>query len=189
MIHYIGLDFEATGSEPWGSDLPIEIGISSWGGETGFDVNLESRIGGWQWGTDGEWNDRTVPIHHIEPADLVKAPPVWQVDITMAAALLRQGLGSRMWNIVVGWNVAGYDRQFITRWFPNLNRLFSYRTLDLNAVIYSKVEDEKGYEALKREAKSYAQERMTVVGATGDWHSALYDARASMYALEFLRGQ
>lgn len=183
MINYIGLDFEASGSNPWGEHVPIQIGIALNTNENEFKP-FQSYIGKWDW-NQFEWNLEAEKVHNI-PRDIIdRAPPVWVVDIE-AAAWLIQNLGhtSRMWNIPVGWNIAGYDRQFITRWMPNLNRLLSYRTVDLNALCLAKAEQsESAYKDIKRKVKVYAQK--TIGGP--DWHDALYDAKAALHSLHALR--
>lgn len=99
-----------------------------------------------------------------------------------------------MFTVPLGWNVAGFDRQFITRHFPNLNRLLSYRSVDLNSLIFEQVSSEKEYNGLKEAAKQYAakamKERAFVMMESEEekWHDATYDAEASWYAFEFLRG-
>jgi DNA polymerase III epsilon subunit-like protein len=186
-IRYIGLDFETSGTDPWGDAVPIQIGIATWASSSDrpFDTHFEALIGKWVWGVDATWDEESFAIHGITQDELAKARFVWQVDILAAASLIEAGLGSRMWNVMVGWNVAGFDRQFITRWMPNLNRLFSYRTVDLNALVFARAgTDEQAYKKLKEASKVYAAERM---GGITDWHDALYDAQAALHSFEFLR--
>lgn len=183
-IRYIGLDFEATGSDPWKGNVPIQIGLT-----TGYD-DYVSLIGGW--GIFGaqtsqyEWSEEAFGVHGITREEVYAAPPVWVVDIEAAAFLIDQvGYKNRMFTVPVGWNVAGYDRQFITRWMPNLDRLLSYRTVDLNALVFAKAGgDEGAYVGWKKQAKDYAEAR---VG--GKRHNALVDARAALYEFEFLSGR
>lgn len=74
--------------------------------------------------------------------------------------------------------------QFITRWMPNLNRLLSYRSVDLNALVYAKAGTNEGaYMGWKKEAKRYADDR---VGGDKLRHNALYDAKAALFEFEFL---
>lgn len=186
MIRYIGLDFEASGTNPWGKHMPIEIGLACV-----VDGRLESvnmRIGKWQWGAQGvEWDEDAYKVHQISKEDLEGCPPVGHVDILAAAWLLERGLSNRMWNVTVGWNVAGYDRQFVTRHMPALNSILSYRTADLNALIFAVAENESAYNNIKKAAKAAAVEGMP----EGDvnWHNAEFDAVASLKAFDWLRAR
>lgn len=176
-IRYIGLDFETSGTDPWGDAVPIQLGM--WAA----DVPFARDIGRWDW-SEFTWSEESFAIHGITKEVLASAPPVWQVDIRAANFLLDRDMGSRMWNVIVGWNVAGFDRQFITRWMPNLNRLLSYRTVDLNALVFAKAGDNEGaYQDIKVHAKGYAADK---IGGPENWHDAAYDARAAIYSLEFL---
>lgn len=191
-IRYIGLDFESSGSDPWGKHVPIQIGMAVHGSgrvdqEPSDDRTFESLIGGW--GTFGaqtsqyEWSEEAYKVHGIEKEAVYAAPPVWAVDIQAAAWLLNlYGHGNRMWNITVGWNVAGFDRQFITRWFPNLNKLLSYRTVDLNALVFARAKTEVEYNKLKGQAKAYADK----FNPAGKRHDALVDAKAALHERLFL---
>ena len=174
----IGLDFEASGSDPWQKHVPIQIGVAL---EDGSE--FESLIGGWRW-HEFEWSQEAEGVHSITQAELEQAEPAWKVDIRLAAWLLDR-VGSRMWNIPVGWNVAGYDRQFITRWMPNVNRLLSYRSIDLGALCFMLGKGESGYNRYKREAKEYSLEKMQL--AEDAFHNALVDARSALYCYEYLR--
>jgi hypothetical protein len=182
MIRYIGLDFESSGTDPWGNHVPIQLGIAAELVD-GHGMEYVELIGKWDW-SQYEWSAEAADVHKIDRDLLNSAYPAWQVDIVAAAILLDEGLGSsRMWNVIVGWNVAGFDRQFITRWFPNLNRILSYRTVDLNAIVFSMAEgEEKEYNKIKKAAKNYAQEKLG-----GDaWHNALFDAKAALLSFEYL---
>lgn len=172
----IGLDFEASGSDPWEKHVPIQIGMVIGTEQYG------ALIGGWDWNT-WEWNTHAATVHNITKEQLAAAEPVWKVDLRVAGWMLDR-VGSRMWNIPVGWNVAGYDRQFITRWMPNVNRLLSYRSVDLGALAFALGGDEKGYAWWKRAAKNYAANK---TGYTEDRrHDAVVDAACAVWEYEFL---
>lgn len=180
-IKYIGLDFEASGSNPWGNHVPIQIGMS-FHGISDVEATFESLIGGWSW-SEYEWNQEAFGVHGILVEALAAAPPVWVVDIAAAAWLIEQvGHSNRMWNITVGWNVAGYDRQFVTRWMPNLNRILSYRTFDLNTLVFAGSSDEARHKALKNKAKAYADK----FNPGGKRHDALVDAQAALHEMDYL---
>lgn len=184
-IKYIGLDFEASGSNPWDGNVPIQLGISM---KEGSElVNYQTLIGGWDW-KEFEWNEEAYGVHGIAQETLIGAPPVWAADIDAAAWLInKRGHSGRMWNVCVGWNVAGYDRQFITRWMPNLNRLLSYRNVDLNSLVFALAGQSEGdYKAIKNESKKYAREELERLGVDEGWHDALYDAQAALFSFDYL---
>lgn len=184
-IRYIGLDFESSGSDPWGKHVPIQIGLAMDTYEGAPMATFEALIGGWKW-TEWEWSEEAAQVHNLHKDDIGKSDPVWVVDIRAAEWLLRQvGHGNRMWNITVGWNVAGFDRQFVTRWMPNLNRLLSYRTVDLNALVFARSLTEADYSLWKRQAKEYADK----FNPDGERHDALVDARAALLERKFLVGE
>jgi len=191
MIRYIGLDFETSTADAWGDAVPIEIGIA-------YNLNRGERpeddyyqvhnlrIGRWDWKVAG-WDPESAAVHGITKEELEGEPPVWQVDAKLSAAMLFDGFTSnRMNNIAVGWNVAGFDRQFITRWFPYLDKVFSYRTFDLNVLCFAIAGSDEGmYNKVKREAKKYAQGK---IGQKANWHQAGYDAHAALHSMQYLLG-
>jgi oligoribonuclease (3'-5' exoribonuclease) len=192
VIRYIGLDFESSGSDPWGRHAPIQIGMSVWASSSGrpFDDNFESLIGGWHFGKNGdyEWSEEAYGVHGIPIQDVQRgsgAPSLHEADVRAAAWMYDNNLKGRMWNVTVGWNVAGFDRQFITRHMPNLNRLLSYRTVDLNAIIFATASNEEHFKNLKGKAKAYANEKMRITEKQR--HDALTDARAALHEFEYLR--
>lgn len=181
-ISYVGLDFETTGTDPWGLAAPIQLGIALPSGYLRTEL-----IGRWDW-NKYEWNKVSEEIHKIPKEEIDKAPPVWQVDILMAADLIEANLGSRMFTVAVGWNVGSFDRQFITRHMPALNRVLSYRNADLNSMLFALVDNEKEYESLKHTSKEYAAEKVkTKFNLDENWHDAGYDAAAALFSLEFLQ--
>lgn len=98
-IFYLGMDFEATGSDPWDKSVPVQIGIT-----TGTE-HFESLMGGWDW-NEWDWNEEAANVHKIPRETIDKADPVWKVDIRVAAWLLDQGWRNRMFTVPVGFNVA-----------------------------------------------------------------------------------
>lgn len=185
-IQYVGCDFETTGTDPWGLAAPIQIGLALPSGYKRTEL-----IGKWKW-DEYEWNEVSESIHKIPQAEIDKARPAWQVDILLAADLLTQlKKADRMWTVAVGWNVGGFDRQFITRHFPALNKVLSYRCADLNSAIFALVgTSEKDYAKLKEEAKAFAasklkEENLRLMIDVGP-HDAGYDAREALWAFYYL---
>ena len=185
-IKYIGLDFETSGSNPWDKNVPIQLGMHAWETARGYDTSFYSLIGRWSW-SEFEWNEKASTIHNIPIAELATAPPISVVDIQAANWIIHEiGYSNRMNVIPVGWNVGGFDRQFITRWMPNLNSLLSYRTVDLNSLVFVLAGDsEKAYKDYKRAAKDYANGKLLIDEVNR--HDALVDAKAALHEFAFLR--
>lgn len=178
MITYIGMDFEASGDKPWQGSVPVQIGFAL---EDGYERT--ELIGGWDW-NEWDWNEVAAGIHNISQETLATANPAWKVDILLAADLMDRIGKSKMFNVCVGWNVAGYDRQFILRWFPSLNRILSYRNLDLNSLVFRAAGySEKRYNDIKTAAKEYAAQELQREAA---WHDAGYDAAAALKSMKYL---
>lgn len=180
MIQYVGLDFETSGTEPWGKTVPIQIGLSVGDGD-----DFASYIGRWDW-SQYEWDPESAEVHKISQDTLKMAPAPFYVDIFASYWLVQKlGTNARMWTIPVGFNVAGFDRQFVSRWFPNLNKLLSYRSVDLNAILFFQAGRSEGkYVHLKKDIKRRAAENMPVhdVGE----HNAGYDAALAFEVLRLL---
>lgn len=182
-IVLLGLDFETTGTDPWGDPpaAPIQIGIFV----PHANLRLEYLIGKWDW-EEYEWSAISESIHGFSQDEIDKAEPAWKVDARIASQLF-DVLGSRMFNVPVGWNVASFDRQFVIRHMPLLNQLLSYRSLDLNSAIFTIAKDEGEFNKIKVASKKYAEAKMKAEGDNVRWHHALTDAVASIYALDYIR--
>ena len=176
----VGLDFETSAGDV-DIGAPIQIGI------TVGDQNFVSDIGGWKFddSTKFRWSEKAAKVHNITQERLNKAPDIFEVDIFATAWLLPLIQGYQRMNVIaVGWNVGSFDRQLVYRNMPNLNKILSYRTLDLNTVCFftAKVLGDS-FEKIKKQSKQYSEASLTEAAA---WHDALYDAKAGMYQLEYL---
>jgi DNA polymerase III epsilon subunit-like protein len=199
--HLIGLDFETSGTDHEES-APIQIGLANRDGEV-----MVSLVGGWKWlgewrGMEKayEWNERSFEIHRIERDRLASAPPAAEVDREAARFVTSSYKGVRSnWVVAVGWNVAGFDLPFLRKHFPKTQRNMSYRSIDLNAIVFAVTEsgltrptgEAWTYKALKGFVKNAAAERVAAESDFFDgaeWHDAGYDALASLYAYDALRG-
>lgn len=97
--------------------------------------------------------------------------------------------------IPVGWNVAGFDMPYIKREMPELAQMFHYRSVDLGAVCYTLSEVFKpagiwDYKDLKESSKLHAEAEFQKYfpDREGTWHDAGYDAMASLFSWDFLKG-
>lgn len=185
---YIGIDFETTGTD-FETSVPIEFGMATeWG-------NVHERlIGGWDW-NDRPWSAEAEGIHKISQDDLRLARPADWIDKDFVDWVhLMVGADPKR-IIAVGWNVASFDLPFLRRYLPQTSKAISYRTVDLNAIVFAIVEAELRdaygepwtYYGLKDHLKREAADR--IEGETGTdqaWHRAGYDALASIYAFDEL---
>lgn len=185
-IIFIGLDFETSAGDVV-VGAPIQIGLSVKRSlEGGYDTQAWY-IGGWDWKSgEYKWDEGSAKIHNIPQSTLETADNVFEVDVFASAWLLPYVKGyERMNRIAVQWNVGSFDRQFVSKHMPCLNRILSYRTLDLNSVCFFLANRlGESFENLKRKAKEYAQE---VVGAEA-WHDAGFDAVTGLVQFDYLSG-
>lgn len=191
----IGLDFETSGTDPWHECYPIQLGIyiantdeqKAFFVEPVFELNMYIS---WDWNLF-KWDEDSEAVHGISKSSLQGHYNVKHTDIVAAASLIQSGLlGARMNNLIVGWNVGSFDRQIISRWFPALDSVLSRRTIDLNSLCFERsyAGGDKSFKKLKRRAKEYAEEKLSIYlpHYEGSWHDALYDAAAAVYSFEFL---
>jgi oligoribonuclease (3'-5' exoribonuclease) len=91
--------------------------------------------------------------------------------------------------IAVGWNVGGFDLQFIKDQFPVLEQRLHYRHVDLNSLSYlTAVVLQKDVNKIKKEAKTYAAlsiRSLPEFQGVDDWHDAGYDSMASLYEYQY----
>ena len=196
---FLGLDFETSGADIDDGAVPIQVGIASF--PFGDAEVFVRDIGSWNWtdepwvddhvgGRLATWSEDAYDVHRIPRERLRAAPSAGLVDVWAAAEVERiAGNVPRPWRNVVGWNVAGFDLAFAKRFMPETMKKLSYRTVDLNAIVFSIAGDSVGdYHDVKKEAKDYAAAEVAATGLfDGDqWHDAGYDALAALYAFEYL---
>lgn len=189
----IGLDFETSGSDINDGAVPIQLGLAVINEDepySGFQVT-SLLIGGWQWGKDATWSEEAEEVHRISKADLEGIEPARIIDIRLAHWLVRtaRATGQRMWNIPVGWNVAGFDMPFVRKYLPTVGSLLSYRTVDLNALVFALSQGHVSeFKRIKAQVKVGAADYLSTMGIEGQWHDAGYDAAASLAAYHELTG-
>lgn len=178
----IGLDFETSAGDTK-ILAPIQIGI------TYQDQDYEAIIGNWKFDDSQavRWSEGAAKIHNI-PRDVCEgldpAQKLFNVDVYSSAWLLPLVESTpRMNRVLVGWNVGSFDRRIVADWFPVLNQVLSYRTLDLNTVCYFTADLLNGsYEAIKKTVKAKAAEAL----GEEKWHDALFDAKAGLLTYQYL---
>lgn len=193
---FFGLDFETSGTNPE-EHAPIQVGVA-----TLSEVFVRD-IGKWNWHDDpwtsdtfashrlAKWDPEAEAIHGITKERLKGAMSSYVVDGQTADWV--RDLGShRAGRIAVGWNVASFDFAFLRKWLPETASEMSYRSVDLNAVVFHITHTtEWKYNDLKDHVKGLAAHRIQDLGIYADnrplWHDAGYDAIASLLAWEELK--
>jgi len=183
---FIGLDFETSGVSHEMS-APIEFGIA-----TADGLMHDSLIGGWKWKHELTalnalpferryiWSDEAEDIHGLSTNDLVGQATPSAVDDDMTG-FIRRNVGYEPKKIIaVGWNVAAFDFPFMREYLPKTADSMSYRSVDLNALLFGITQ--AGLTNPQGGEKRISEER----GLAAAWHSAGYDALASIYAYETL---
>jgi DNA polymerase III epsilon subunit-like protein len=178
-MKFVGVDLETSGIDHKTS-VPIQFGIAFQGINTWYAWDI-----GWDW-NQWEWNEEAAAIHNISKYRLEKAMDAKRVDSLIESFLDRNKIDGQRF-CMIGWNVAGFDRPFIEKHLPKTFSMFSYRTIDLNAICFAlAIPNVRSYDRVKRNSKEYALERMGNIEG-GTWHDAGFDALASLYSYEYLR--
>ncbi len=198
-----GLDFETSGTTHT-RHVPIQLGITS--------PNLITRswlIGGWDWwnectasyhhdccvpeGTKADWDARAFDVHGITQERL-KADGLPLREVTQQALDFIM-LTSRAWHgerKLVGWNVASFDVPFLRKYLPDVARILSYQSADLNAICFA-ISQAHGisYKGVKRDAQQWSDgmAQMNWEGADGRLHDAGYDSLLAVHAFNYLTGR
>ena len=139
------------------------------------------------------WDERAEQVHGIKMHKLEDAAPAASVDERLSAWVRKNSeYKDRTSRIFVGWNVAGFDVPFVREYLPKTAAEFSYRTVDLNAILHfivgvglvAPTGSVWSYDSLKAYVKTLAGE---ATKSKGGWHSAGFDAEASMHAFYVLQ--
>lgn len=190
---FVALDFETTGLDIEAGAYPIELGIAVGGTDIAWMIKADEHEG------DGVWSEKAAAVHGLTLQDIESyGEPTFVVEARAIAALADLGMFDvdQKDRIIVGWNVASFDLLFLKRWFPTLASLFSYRTVDLNAVCYAFEGAEHpevglwSFARVKDEAMVWAQQRYRAAfGEEARLHRAGVDAIVSLFAFEFLQAE
>lgn len=171
---FLGLDIECTGSDV-DKHAIIQIGIA---------CRHEGRIVWQAWDIGQQeyvWEQEALNVNKFTHERIKMGHPVESVDAYAASEIEKWRDGRSA--IAVGWNVAGFDIPFIKKAMPLTYDKLSYRTVDLNAIIFAaSLAGYGAYDKMKRRAKGYAEATLPAV----NWHDAGYDAAAGLASLEYL---
>lgn len=198
-LRFVGLDGEMTGS---GSREPsivaskkyqlIQIGLATMEmGERPGPVVLRpdtlkmyvSDIGFDMWNSQPQ----AMEVNKFTSERIKAGPAQEQVDWEANGWLdERLGAGKRDLH-AVGWNVGAFDMPFVHEYLPALGDRFSYRSVDLNSILYSMADTEDEYKELKGKAKTRAESALRALGIQSNFHDAGYDAANALMAFKYLR--
>lgn len=179
---FVGLDGEMSGTELSEGARLIQIGLAL--DNAAYTANINP----------GElsWDPEAEAVHKIPRESLPSEPNADVTDANAYSFLVSLGADPKRRNntIAVGWNVGSFDMPFVKETLPQLNSLFSRRTVDLNALCFAlDGKEENGMrvnaETWKKRSKEYAIEKI----GYEDAHNAGWDAKMSLYCFYYLREQ
>lgn len=179
-----GLEFAGVDIETTGSDIDAGAGICQIGVYLGGDnssIPNNSFVSDIRPHDGALVTDEALQINGFTRERFSRADSSLYVDLSLRDWLQSHGITGRTL-IAIGWNVGTFDLRFIKKFLPLTFELFSYRTIDLNAVCFT-IDPIHGVDKLKKRVKTYAK---NVIGSE-NWHDALYDAKASLIAWERLK--
>jgi len=183
---YIGLDGEMSGNDITKGSALIQIGTAIKKGDEVESIYYTFN----PLDPDMLWDDQAELVHKISKQEIENSPQdKYSVDSLLSEWLIINGINltNRMENIVVGWNVAGFDLPFIKKYLPNTFSFLSYRTLDLNALCFAlDGKDDKSAKLWKKESKDYAEQKCPPVPGYSQ-HNAGWDAVMALNCLDYLK--
>lgn len=180
---FIGLDIETTGSDVHKHGL-IQIGVFVPDGDFRGD-SFVSDVKPWP---GVEIDAEASKIHGITFERMMAAPESFEVDEQLAHWLEEHGIDHSNGH-VVGFNVGSFDMVFVRKYLPKTAARLSYRTVDLNAILFTIAEwhPSEPFRELKRRAKRWAEAEVTThFCRSPQWHDAGYDALASYECWRYL---
>ena len=202
LIRYVGLDGEMTGSGSrdrkriaFKEYQLIQIGLATMDAEpltkyhSGLVFKPETlRTFTSDIGYD-EWNSQpqAMEVNKFTSERIKAGPPQETVDRD-ASIFLDERFGEGVRDLhAVGWNVGSFDMPFVREYLPWIADRFSYRSVDLNSILFSVVDTDDQYKELKRKAKSGAEIILRQMGIQKNFHDAGYDAANALIAFKLLR--
>ena len=187
-LHFVGLDCETTGSHPKSGEVAsqtyqlIQIGLAVFDAE-GELQTFSSDVGYDEWNSEQEAMD----VNKFTPERIKAGPKASAVD-TKACEWLDAHVGTgKRGLLMVGLNVAGYDMPFVRQYLPKMADRFSYRSVDLNAIIFAQSSTDDDFREFKSMLKNDAVEMLKAEYMEPNWHDAQFDAAAALMMLRKLR--
>jgi len=205
---FIGLDLETSGTDINRGAVPIQLGLAHKDSD-GLMSWRSSMIGEWEWCkfdhewhasmTDCDkpsWSIKAEAIHGLLQERVDRSPNPWWASTGGADTIEKWCYDvPRIGRHIVGFNVAGFDLPFVRRYMRELADSLSYRTVDLNAVLFAIdqawIPSPSGgrwkYKTLKKVVKEAAAEKAaTHFDGEVRWHDAAFDAVAALYVWDDL---
>jgi len=169
-----GVDIETTGLDPDKHHRIIQIGIATDTHAFWRDIQPEGPI---------MIDPRALAVNKFTLTRIGKADHTSVVDRSLDKLLSSAGF-KRGDLTPVGWNVGGFDMQFINKELPLTAKYFHYRCVDLTALaIFYEVKTGKSYKDLKEDLKKKV---VSIFGSDNE-HDALWDAQAALVALRLFK--
>lgn len=170
-LEFAGLDIETTGSDIDAGAAIIQIGVYL-GGYAAYASDIAPHAG-------AVIVPEAMAVNKISQERMDAAPAASVVDEQLESWLISQGVEPRKL-VSIGWNVAGFDIPFVKKYLPRTFKFLSYRTVDLNAVVFT-LDPVRGQDRLKKQLKTWTEE-----GLDGTPHDALFDATSAMESWRIL---
>lgn len=194
-VTVFGLDGEMSAADLAAGGRLIQIGLAAHLGPDGTPdpapAVFSSLVNP---GPDLAWDDRAAAVHGYALADVHAAPPAADVDAAACSWLAAHALAGERRGIAVGFNVGAFDLPHLAAVLPRTARLFSRRTIDLNALCFTLDGLPYGgasapsWSGWKRMATTYAEREIAASAAHAQSaHDAGYDALLHLHAWRFLR--
>lgn len=194
---FFGLDGEMSAPDIASGGRLIQIGIAAHEGSSGEMLRgTETFCSLIYPGPEYAWSPRAEGVHGFTREQIDVAPKAEIVDEMlvnwMAACGVEEGK-ARGGVIAVGFNVGSFDLPHLEIVLPRTYRLFSRRTVDLNALCFTldgmphQGETPVKWSGWKRLAKTYAERVLHEAGAGGEEHDAGFDALIHLHGWRFLR--
>lgn len=176
---FIGLDIETSGTDVNVHSL-LQIGVYD-------SVSKDTFVADVRPPSDAVFHPEAMAVNGISQDRMQKAYLPGRIDEMLYEWLAVRGLiGNHVH--VIGFNVGSFDMLFVRKTFLVVGAKLSYRTVDLNSILFALDQAGVGdFDSLKHEAKAYGARHVTgPVGARG-WHDAGFDAVASYFAWVYLK--
>jgi len=132
-------------------------------------------------------NPASIRINKIDLStrDDKTLPTLEEADEQLASWLSQEGPDKKL--IPLGKNIAAFDMLFLKKYLPKSAKMFGYRSLDLNALIFVDaivrgLTFEETRKAAETIGKSYAEHRVPNLSS----HNAMYDAWMNVGMLYFV---
>jgi hypothetical protein len=175
---FYGLDIETTSTRIEGELIQIGIYVDS---ELYYvsDVGHRGNI---------YYEASALQVNQFTWERIFGGTPAFTVDAALEKFMFKVASkypGVKYQNMIpVGLNIASFDIPFIKKTLSRFSRLLSYRSADVNAVLYSMTDNLEEYVHLKNVVREEARLLTTVEGAE---HDALYDAELGLIMLHLLK--